>query len=115
MTRPDRIKKEIEAKYPQTTKQFKAIQQIMYQLFVLKQNDYGPSNIGLGVSVVEEDEDISKSLIGLSIRMNDKVSRLVNLTMNNKEPNNESINDTLVDIANYAVMALIVKERSWGK
>ena len=113
--RTERITKEIETKYPQTTKQFKAIQKIMYQLFVLKQNDYGPSNIGLGVSVVEADEDIAKSLIGLSVRMNDKVSRLVNLTMNNKEPNNESINDTLIDIANYAVMALIVRSKLWGK
>ena len=42
-------------------------------------------------------------------------SRFLNLTMQNKKPNNESIDDTLIDIANYAVMALIVRSKLWGK
>ena len=102
-------------KYPGTTRSFIQIQKEMYNLFLHKQDDYGPSNIGLGKAIVETDEDIKNSLIGLSVRMNDKVSRLVHLTMNKKEPNNETIDDTLIDLANYAVMALIVTKGVWGK
>ena len=64
---------------------------------------------------VKTDEDVRLSLIGLGTRLNDKISRLLNLTMNNKEPKNESIDDTLIDIANYAVMGLIVRSKLWGK
>ena len=54
-------------------------------------------------------------LLALSIRMNDKINRMINLLRNNKEPNNESIEDTLIDLANYSVMALIVKRGKWSK
>ena len=53
--------------------------------------------------------------MGLSIRINDKVQRVLNLTLNNQEPNNESLEDTYMDIANYCIMALIVMEKKWGK
>ena len=69
----------------------------------------------MGLAQVKEDEDIQKSLLGLSVRMNDKVQRLMNLTFNQQDPNNESIEDNLLDIANYAVMALIVKKGHWGQ
>jgi hypothetical protein len=47
--------------------------------------------------------------------MNDKVSRLMNLMLNKKDPNNESIEDTLIDLANYGIMGLIVRRKKWGK
>ena len=53
--------------------------------------------------------------MALSVRINDKVQRLLNLTTTDKEPNNESLEDTFMDIANYAVMSLIVKRKQWGK
>jgi hypothetical protein len=109
------MREEVEKNYPRTTKTFRDSQKTMYALFLKKQYDYGPSNIGLGKDKIETDEDVRKSLMGIAIRMNDKVSRLVNLTMNNKQPNNESLIDTLLDIANYAVMALIVIRKEWGK
>ena len=85
------------------------------ELFCLKQQDYGPKNIGMGSKVVDTDEKVKRSLLALSVRINDKIQRLLNLTMNNQDPNNESIDDTLIDIANYAVMALIVQRKQWGK
>ena len=106
---------EIEVRYPKTSKEFKKIQREQYELFAKKQLDYGPANIGMGKSKVKTDEDVRLSLIGLGTRLNDKLSRLLNLTMNNKEPKNESIDDTLIDIANYAVMGLIVRSKLWGK
>ena len=101
--------------YPNTCKEFEDIQSEMFDLFLRKQADYGPTNIGMGSEVVDTDDKAKRSLMGLSVRLNDKVQRLLNLTLNNKEPNNESLDDTLIDIANYAVMALIVQRKVWGK
>jgi hypothetical protein len=53
--------------------------------------------------------------MALSIRINDKVQRLLNLTTTDKKPNNESLEDTFIDIANYAVMSIIVQRKLWGK
>jgi len=47
--------------------------------------------------------------------MNDKIQRLMNLTRDGVVPNNESIEDTLVDIGNYAIMSIIVKKGVWSK
>ena len=105
---------QIEEMYPQTTKEFDKIYVEMYDLFAKKQLDYGPSNISMGQSL-ETQEEIDFSLLALSIRMNDKLQRLMNLLRNNKKPNNESIEDTLIDLANYSVMALIVKRGKWSK
>ena len=111
------IKKDIdiEDKYPETCDGFQEITRNMYELFKRKQADYGPSNIGMGKDTVETDADVEKSMIGLSVRMNDKVQRLLNLVLNKRDPNNESLNDNLIDIANYAVMALLVRCKECGK
>ena len=101
--------------YKETNYEFYLITQEMQELFMQKQEDYGPTNVGMGKSVVEDEVDIKVSLMGLSIRMNDKIQRLLNLTLHNKEPKNESLEDTLIDIANYAVMGLIVNRGKWGK
>ena len=42
-------------------------------------------------------------------------SLLLNLVLNKRDPNNESLDDNLIDIANYAVMALLVRGKEWGK
>ena len=109
------MKNDIKDKYPKTVNTFINTTGEMLKLFVKKQTDYGPTNVGMGLAQVKEDEDIQKSLLGLSVRMNDKVQRLMNLTFNQQKPNNESIEDNLLDIANYAVMALIVKKGHWGQ
>ena len=101
--------------FPNTCKEFEDIQSEMFELFLRKQADYGPTNVGMGSEVVDTDDKVKRSLIGLSVRMNDKVQRLLNLTLNNKVPNNESLEDTFIDIANYAVMALIVQRKQWGR
>jgi len=48
--------------------------------------------------------------------MNDKMERLKNLTYHSEgDPQNESIDDSLIDIANYAVIAMMVRRGSWPK
>tara|TARA_R100000655_G_scaffold24022_11_gene48304 strand:+ start:381 stop:731 length:351 start_codon:yes stop_codon:yes gene_type:complete len=106
---------QMEKIYPEMISEFEHITHDMLQLFCLKQSDYGPTNIGMGSDVVDTDEKVKRSLLALSVRINDKTQRLINLTMNNKDPKNESLEDTFIDIANYAVMALIVNRKLWGK
>jgi len=105
---------EVGELYPQTAKEFHNILDEMFKLFATKQLDYGPSNISMG-QTLETEEERNWSLTALSIRMNDKLQRLMNLLKTKKTPNNESIEDTLIDLANYSVMALIVKKGKWGK
>jgi hypothetical protein len=106
---------ELEVRYPRTSNEFKKIQAEQYELFAKKQLDYGPTNIGMGKAQIEKPKDIAISTLGLVTRMNDKVSRLMNLMLNNKNPNNESIEDSLIDLANYGIMGLIVRRKKWGK
>ena len=106
---------EIEKQYPEMINEFESITHDMLQLFCMKQQDYGPKNIGMGSEVVDTEQKVKLSLMALSVRINDKVQRLLNLTTTDKEPNNESLEDTFMDIANYAVMSLIVKRKQWGK
>ena len=65
-----------------------------------KQQDYGSNNI----SAFGE--------FGVLVRLNDKIERLKNL---NKMPSvkNEAIDDTYLDIANYAVSAMLIRRNVW--
>ena len=65
-------------------------------LLILKQKSYGKHNI----------TDFGK--FGILVRLNDKISRLKNL-QNKKNPlKDETIKDTWKDIANYAIIWLML-------
>lgn len=67
-------------------------------LMIRKQADYGHQNI------TEFGE------LGVLVRANDKIARLRNLLWHNQgEPKNESIEDTWRDLANYAIIALMLR------
>ena len=67
-------------------------------------------------TMLETEDEIRMSLIGIIVRMNDKINRLINLVVKkNKEPENESVVDSFIDIGNYSVMAKILLEKKWGK
>ena len=104
----------MEQQYPKTTDEFKRLQKQQYELFCKKQMDYGPSNISVGTNLQTEDE-IKLSLTGLWFRMNDKIQRLKNLLLNNQKINNEPLEDSYLDVSNYGIMAVIVKNKKWGK
>ena len=108
-------RKDVEEEYPRMCHSFKYITDEMFELFKRKQSDYGPTNIGMGNRIIETNEDVERSMMGLVVRMNDKVQRLMNLVLDHKDPQNESVEDTLIDIANYAVMAKMVIDKEWGK
>jgi hypothetical protein len=107
--------KECEEKYPETTKEFKKILNEQYELFCRKQNNYGPSNISVGTSLLTDD-DIKLSLSGLFFRMNDKIQRIKQLVVLGKQDQvGESISDTFQDLSVYGIIAQIVQRKKWGK
>lgn len=69
-----------------------------------KQKDYGPSNIASAPG---------GPLNGLRVRIFDKVSRINNLIDTGATPDNESLHDSFLDLANYAVIALMVLDDVW--
>lgn len=67
------------------------------QVLISKQKDYGPGNI------------LAFREVGVLVRIYDKVERLRNLLMNHREPSNESLDDTWLDIENYATIARMLR------
>lgn len=72
-------------------------------LVTKKQKDYGPANI------------TTFGLEGVMIRLSDKINRLINLIQSNKNPENESLQDTFTDIAGYAIIGLMLQHDSFTK
>ena len=105
----------MEEEWPLMTEEFKKIQREQYELFLHKQHDYGPGNISVGTQLQTPDE-VKLSLTGLWFRVNDKVQRIKNLLMGNRESAvDEPLEDAFLDMSNYGIMATIVKNRKWGK
>ena len=73
-------------------------------IILKKQEDYGPLNIALAPG---------GAMNGLRVRMYDKLARLNNLADKAATPNFESIEDTLIDLANYAIIGLLVQRGQW--
>ena len=104
----------IENEYPETAKEFRRIQKEQYELFCKKQMDYGPSNIAMGTGL-GENINTRLSLIGLIVRTNDKIQRLLNLVVtNDREAQNEPVEDAFKDLSVYGIIAQIVKNGKWG-
>lgn len=78
----------------------------LVNLLLKKNQDYGPYNIAHAPG---------GAMNGLLVRMHDKMARLENLTYTNKDhkPHYESIEDTLIDLANYAIIGLMVQRGQW--
>ena len=66
---------------------------------------------------LQTQDEIHLSLTGLWFRMNDKIQRLKNLLMNNRQSafEGEPMEDAFLDVSNYGIMATIVKNGKWGK
>lgn len=87
----------------------------MYRTHLAKNADYSPANI------------LATGEIGVVTRLWDKTARLMNLVgihfksvvhegvFPPKQPKNESINDTLEDLAVYAVIGKLLRTDRWGK
>lgn len=74
------------------------------ELLLSKHADYGPKNIS---------DSPGGPLNGLRVRMHDKLARLNNLVDSGADPQHESLEDTFKDMANYAVIGLLVLRGKW--
>ena len=76
--------------------QLSKVQQEAYNLFAIKNEDYGDAFSNYGP-------------IGVIIRMNDKINRLVSISSNHvKLVPDETLRDTLIDLHNYSAMAIML-------
>jgi len=74
-------------------------------ILLRKQEDYGPLNISLAPGGPYN---------GLRVRMFDKLQRFSHLVeTNNDTPNFESLRDTFIDLANYAIIGILVQSGQW--
>jgi hypothetical protein len=75
-----------------------------FALLIDKHKVYGPTNVANAPG---------GPLNGLRVRMHDKTARLNNIIDNDPENNFESLRDTFMDLANYALIACLVLDGDW--
>lgn len=75
----------------------------MFNIFCAKQQSYGPNNIALTREK------------GVTVRMNDKMQRLLNLHLNDAENPilDETLRDTVIDLGDYAIIWLLCADGDW--
>jgi hypothetical protein len=77
--------------------QMKHIQQEALELFIKKNADYGDAFATFGI-------------IGVLVRIEDKIKRCISISSKNVQlVDDESLRDTLIDLHNYAAMALMLE------
>lgn len=97
------INKSIPSEHERTCQIFSKEMFENVQLFVKKHFDYGPNNVHrLGI-------------LGLLMRMEEKIERVRKLQSmdSHDKPINESLEDSLRDISNYATITLMYHKHTW--
>lgn len=102
---------QLAKEYPNLFKEFTAIQQEQLQLFAKKHLDYGFDNISVNGDMSKK-KDQQFALSGLWYRVNDKVQRWKNL-IGKEKINNESLEDSWLDMGNYSIISLLVSRGKW--
>jgi len=77
----------------------------LQELLIKKHIDYGPKNIS---------QSPGGPINGLRVRMHDKLARINNLVDKGvSNPQYESLEDSFKDMANYAIIGLLVLRQQW--
>lgn len=100
-------------KYPEMAQAFDASFTEQFNLIAGKMLDYGINNMKAGTNL-ETEEDVRFALTGIWFRISDKMARWQNLLKTGKSPNYESLYDTFMDIANYAIFAKLISRGLWN-
>jgi hypothetical protein len=90
-----------------TTKFEEDVREVMKELgdlLISKHCDYGPKNIS---------ESPGGPINGLRVRMWDKLARINNLSDTDSVAKHEPLEDSFKDIANYAIIGLLVLRQKW--
>ena len=92
----------MKTKSPTTLDQaFEQVNQELLEMFLSKHRDYGKGNI------------LSNGELGIAMRVSEKVERLKHLLMSGQKPSNETIEETWVDVAVYAVIAVLYRRKQF--
>jgi hypothetical protein len=80
----------------------------LVELLLSKHKDYGPTNIANAPG---------GAINGLRVRIHDKTARINNLYDNARDtaPEHEPFEDSFKDLANYAIIALLILRGKWDK
>jgi len=102
--------KSVEYKPKRPTLEFADEVRIIYDelmsLLLSKHRDYGPRNIA---------DAPGGAINGLRVRMHDKLARINNLVDSKSEPEHESLEDSFKDMANYAIIGMLLLRDKWDK
>lgn len=74
----------------------------MTEMFLKKHKDYGKGNV------------LDMEELGIAFRISEKFNRIKHLLMTSKKPENETIDESWIDIGVYAVIAVLLR-RGWFK
>jgi len=105
---------ELQERYPDIYKAYTEISIEQFNLFASKMLDYGKGNISVGTNL-DTPEEKKVALTGVWFRMNDKIQRLKQLVLLNKDSKvkTESIIDTYQDLSIYGIISQIVSNGNW--
>ena len=92
-----------ETEYGNKVRHHDSICEELNEIYARKNHDYGDS-FGKGYA--------EYGMVMAVIRLEDKLNRLKSLIKAESLVKDESINDTLMDLANYAIMTVIERERT---
>lgn len=111
--REDTIIEQFKEKYPQMSSAIASSFGEQMILIAGKMLDYGINNMKAGTNL-ETEEEVRFALEGIWFRISDKMARWQNLLRSGKSPNYESLYDTFMDIANYAIFAKLISRGLWS-
>lgn len=77
---------------------FELVSKQALKMFLKKHKDYGKGNI------------LDMGELGIAFRISEKFNRIKHLLMSGNKPNNESVEDSWIDIAVYAIIAILLKK-----
>ena len=101
------INKEELVRYPtQFEEDVRIIYDELMSVLIKKHKDYGAKNIA---------DAPGGALNGLRVRIHDKTARINNLIDFQRKAEYESLEDSFKDLANYAIIALLVLRDKWDK
>ena len=96
----------MNVKVPENVKIHQWILDELHRLYIRKNNDYGDS-----FHLLFQEEGMA----AIRIRLGDKLNRFKTLTKGvDQKVSDESVRDTLIDLANYAIMGIIEMDRVTG-
>ncbi|PIY80184.1 MAG: hypothetical protein COY80_04115 [Candidatus Pacebacteria bacterium CG_4_10_14_0_8_um_filter_42_14] len=80
---------------------FELVSEELLEMFLQKHKDYGKGNI------------IANGELGIAMRISEKVERIKHLLVSGNTPANETVEETWVDIAVYAVIGVMYSRKQF--